>query len=75
MANVSDAVRRYKVGVTEDPWQKIDHEKVRESKVAKVFGPIKLAPSDEIIARSCQRPSAPREKRYRAVRLVRAPPR
>jgi ATP-dependent Clp protease ATP-binding subunit ClpA len=26
--NISDAVRRYKVGVTEDLWQKIDREKV-----------------------------------------------
>ena len=26
---ISDAVRRYKVGVTEDPWRKIDREKVR----------------------------------------------
>ena len=25
---VSDAVRRYKVGVTEDPWQKLDREKI-----------------------------------------------
>ncbi|MBI1325740.1 AAA domain-containing protein [bacterium] len=28
---VSDAVRRYKVGVTEDQWQKIDREKVRNA--------------------------------------------
>ena len=26
--DISDAVRRYKVGVTEDPWQKIDREKI-----------------------------------------------
>jgi hypothetical protein len=26
---VADAVRRYKVGVTEDPWQKIEKEKIR----------------------------------------------
>lgn len=26
--DMSDAVRRYKVGVTEDPWKKIDHEKI-----------------------------------------------
>jgi len=26
---ISDAVRRYKVGVTEDPWQKVDHQKIR----------------------------------------------
>jgi hypothetical protein len=26
---VSDAVRRYKVGVTEDPWMRIDREKIR----------------------------------------------
>ncbi len=25
----ADAVRRYKVGVTEDPWQKVDHAKIR----------------------------------------------
>lgn len=25
---ISDAVRRYKVGVTEDPWRKIDHGKI-----------------------------------------------
>ena len=29
VADVADAVRRYKVGVTEDPWQKVDHEKIR----------------------------------------------
>jgi hypothetical protein len=28
---VSDAVRRYKVGVTEDPWQKIEKEKIRNA--------------------------------------------
>ena len=26
--DITDAVRRYKVGVTEDPWQKIDREKI-----------------------------------------------
>lgn len=26
---ISDAVRRYKVGVTDDPWRKIDREKIR----------------------------------------------
>ncbi|WP_028877568.1 AAA family ATPase [Teredinibacter turnerae] len=26
---ISDAVRRYKIGVTEDPWQKINREKIR----------------------------------------------
>src|SRR6202040_3669897 len=26
---IGDAVRRYKVGVTEDPWARIDREKVR----------------------------------------------
>jgi hypothetical protein len=30
-SHVSDAVRRYKVGVTEDQWQKIDREKVRDA--------------------------------------------
>jgi len=29
VTSISDAVRRYKVGVTEDPWRKIDREKVR----------------------------------------------
>jgi ATP-dependent Clp protease ATP-binding subunit ClpA len=29
---ISDAVRRYKVGVTDDPWQKIDREKIRTAK-------------------------------------------
>lgn len=28
---VSDAVRRYKVGVTEDPWQRIDRDKIRDA--------------------------------------------
>jgi len=27
--NISEAVRRYKVGVAEDPWQKIDRNKIR----------------------------------------------
>lgn len=26
---ISDAVRRYKIGVTDDPWQKIDRDKIR----------------------------------------------
>lgn len=29
--SISDAVRRYKVGVTEDPWQKIDRSKIRDA--------------------------------------------
>lgn len=29
--DITDAVRRYKVGVTEDPWQKIDREKIVQS--------------------------------------------
>ncbi len=29
LGKISDAVRRYKVGVTEDPWLRIDHEKIR----------------------------------------------
>lgn len=29
--DIGDAVRRYKVGVTEDPWQKIDREKIRQA--------------------------------------------
>jgi len=28
---ISDAVRRYKVGVTEDPWLKIDRQKIRDA--------------------------------------------
>jgi hypothetical protein len=28
---VADAVRRYKVGVTEDPWQRIDRDKIRNA--------------------------------------------
>lgn len=31
VGKVEDAVRRYKVGVTEDPWQKIDHERIRQA--------------------------------------------
>lgn len=30
IAQISDAVRRYKVGVTEDPWRKIDRVKISE---------------------------------------------
>lgn len=30
IAQISDAVRRYKVGVTEDPWRKIDRAKISE---------------------------------------------
>jgi ATP-dependent Clp protease ATP-binding subunit ClpA len=29
MARIADAVRRYKVGVTEDPWLKIDRQRIR----------------------------------------------
>jgi hypothetical protein len=29
IGQISDAVRRYKVGVTEDPWRKINREKIR----------------------------------------------
>lgn len=29
--DINDAVRRYKVGVTEDPWQKIDREKIAQA--------------------------------------------
>lgn len=29
--NVADAVRRYKVGVTEDPWQKIDYSRIKKA--------------------------------------------
>jgi hypothetical protein len=28
-SDIGDAVRRYKVGVTEDPWARIDRKKVR----------------------------------------------
>jgi hypothetical protein len=28
-SSIGDAVRRYKVGVAEDPWARIDHEKIR----------------------------------------------
>ncbi|WP_283125735.1 AAA family ATPase [Providencia stuartii] len=28
---ISDAVRRYKVGITEDPWKKIDKQKIRHA--------------------------------------------
>ena len=31
MARIGDAVRRYKVGVTEDPWLKIDRGRIREA--------------------------------------------
>lgn len=31
MAHIADAVRRYKVGVTEDPWLKIDRRKIRDA--------------------------------------------
>ncbi len=30
-ASIRDAVRRYKVGVTEDPWQKIDRSRISEA--------------------------------------------
>lgn len=29
--HISDAVRRYKIGVTDDPWRKIDREKIRNA--------------------------------------------
>ncbi len=29
--NMADAVRRYKVGVTEDPWQRLDRDKIRRA--------------------------------------------
>ncbi|VAW78792.1 ClpB protein [hydrothermal vent metagenome] len=32
VTEISDAVRRYKVGVTEDPWSKIDQGKIRNGK-------------------------------------------
>lgn len=37
MERIADAVRRYKVGVTEDPWLQIDHDKIRnaESEISK----------------------------------------
>ncbi|MFT3718253.1 AAA family ATPase [Pseudorhodoferax sp.] len=31
LEHVADAVRRYKVGVTEDPWLKIDRDKIRDA--------------------------------------------
>ena len=31
MERIADAVRRYKVGVTEDPWLKIDHQRIRQA--------------------------------------------
>ncbi|MEQ4922292.1 AAA family ATPase [Proteus hauseri] len=31
VTRISDAVRRYKVGITEDPWQKIDKQKIRNA--------------------------------------------
>ncbi|MBD2791935.1 AAA family ATPase [Xenorhabdus szentirmaii] len=31
ITRISDAVRRYKVGITEDPWQKIDRNKIRNA--------------------------------------------
>ena len=30
-ASIADAARRYKVGVTEDPWQRIDKRKIKEA--------------------------------------------
>ncbi|MBB6558866.1 energy-coupling factor transporter ATP-binding protein EcfA2 [Acidovorax soli] len=30
-AHIADAVRRYKVGVTEDPWQRLDRSKIRNA--------------------------------------------
>ncbi|MGM9489631.1 AAA family ATPase [Ideonella sp. YS5] len=31
VADIGDAIRRYKVGVTEDPWQRLDRSKLRSS--------------------------------------------
>ncbi len=31
MERIADAVRRYKIGVTEDPWLKIDRQRIRQS--------------------------------------------
>ena len=31
MERIGDAVRRYKVGVTEDPWLKIDRQRIRQA--------------------------------------------
>ncbi|MGE8498514.1 MAG: AAA family ATPase [Pseudomonas sp.] len=31
MEHIADAVRRYKVGVTEDPWLKIDRQRIRQA--------------------------------------------
>ncbi len=31
ITNIADAVRRYKVGVTEDPWLRIDRDKIRNA--------------------------------------------
>ncbi|VVE50961.1 ATPase [Pandoraea anhela] len=33
IGKISDAVRRYKVGVTEDPWLRIDREKIRNAEL------------------------------------------
>jgi len=33
LGRISDAVRRYKVGVTEDPWALIDRDKIRDGEV------------------------------------------
>src|SRR4029077_4266475 len=30
-ANIEEAVRRFKLGVTEDPWRKVDREKLRDA--------------------------------------------
>ena len=30
LSGVQDAVRRYKVGVTDDPWRRLDHDRVRK---------------------------------------------
>lgn len=32
LTEISDAVRRYKVGVTEDPWRRLNQEKIRNSR-------------------------------------------
>jgi hypothetical protein len=31
VGNISDAVRRYKVGVTDDPWRKLERERIRSA--------------------------------------------
>lgn len=43
IAKIADAVRRYKVGVTEDPWQRIDRDKVKNAE-AFIRGRVKGQP-------------------------------